>query len=491
MVEKPGLRIAVIGAGASGLIAAVKLIEAGFDDVVIFEKADELGGTWRDNIYPGLTCDVPSHAYRLSFAPNPDWTQVCASGAEILAYLKKTARDFDIDRHIRFGEEVIEAHIENHRWHLTTNSGAQGEFDIVITATGVLHHPVYPQIAGLDSFAGEAFHSARWSRNYDWSGKRVGIIGTGSTATQIVSAMAGRVAKLSLFQRTAQWVFPQSNEDIPEETKQMYRADPDLLDRDYRQLLSKINATFAASLVGENPSARAKIVKACEDYLATVKDPDLRARLTPDYTVGCKRLVMSDTFYEAMQTPGVELVTERIVRCVPNGLETADGSLHELDLIVMATGFNTHQFFRPMQVTGRNGLTIEQAWADRNRGYNTVSVPGFPNWFMLGGPSSPIGNFSWLLTAETQFAYVLQLIEKLRDKKVLEIEPKEAAVQQFEARLAEQIPRTVWATGCSSWYVDPQGNVASWPWTFDKFVEELKVPRWDDFEIVRAEGTGQ
>jgi len=489
MANESQLRIAVIGAGASGLIAVVKLVEAGFDDVTIFEKADGLGGTWRDNIYPGLTCDVPSHAYRLSFAPNPDWTQICASGEEILDYLKKTAREFGVDRHIRFNEEVIEARFDDHRWYITTTSGAQGAFDIVITATGVLHHPVYPDIPDLDRFAGDRFHSARWPKSYDWKGKRVGVIGTGSTATQIVSAMAEDVEKLVLFQRTAQWVFPQSNDKIPADVRQQYRENPSHLDAEYRQLLSKINATFAASLVGENPRARAKIVQACEEYLATVRDPVLRAKLTPDYVVGCKRLVMSDTFYEAVQRDNVELVTEKIVRGVPSGIEIAGGNVHELDLIVMATGFDTHKFFRPMKVTGRSGITIDEAWAARNRGYNTVSAPGFPNWFMLGGPSSPIGNFSWLLTAETQFNYVLQLIEKIRDDNLAEIEPTEEACRAFEGRMAEQIPRTVWASGCTSWYVDRGGNIASWPWTFDRFVEDLDRPRWEDFRIVSRAGS--
>lgn len=485
MAERRTLRIAVIGAGASGLIAAYRLAEAGYDDVVIYEKAAELGGTWRDNIYPGLSCDVPSHAYRLSFAPNPDWTHVCAPGQEIQDYFKKTARDLAIDRRIRFNEELLAARYFDHRWNLTTTSGDKGAFDVVVTATGVLHHPVYPKIEGLDDFTGDMFHSARWPERYEWRGKRIGIIGTGSTAIQLVSAMAEEAGSLSLFQRTAQWVFPQANGPISEEDKARYRQDPALLETDYRNLLEKMNATFAASLVGGNPRARQKIIAACKAYLATVADSDLRRRLTPDYAVGCKRLVMSDSFYEAMQKPRVDLVTSPIARAAPEGLETEDGTRHALDLLVLATGFNTHRFFRPMAVVGPGGLTIDAAWADRNRGYNTVTVPGFPNWFMIGGPASPIGNFSWLLTAETQFAYILQLIDRLRDG-IAEIEPREEAVQRFEKRMAEQIPNTVWATGCSSWYIDPKGRVASWPWTFQKFTEVLETPDWDDFHLRTA-----
>lgn len=475
------ISIGIIGAGASGLIALIQLKEAGYSNVTCLEKAPELGGTWRENRYPGLTCDVPSHAYRFSFAPNAEWTQTCAPGQEIQDYLKKTAAEFGVADQIVYDSEIAEARYEGGKWHLATKNGASYEFDVVITATGVLHHPVYPDIPGLEDFEGEAFHSARWRDEVELEGKRVGIIGTGSTATQIVVALADVAEHVTVFQRTAQWVFPLQNRQISEELRELYRSDPGAMEAEYEKLIRRFNFHFAAAIVGENEEAYQKLVEGCESYLATVEDPELRARLTPDYRVGCKRLIMSDQFYEAMQKPNVELVTEKIERFTKAGIQTADGTEHAFDVIVLATGFDTHRFFRPMKVFGEDGLDLYEAWKERNEGYMTVSVPGFPNLFMIGGPSSPIGNFSWLLTAETQVDYILQLLEPLREGRAHAIVPKPEATAAFNQEVRNRLPDTVWVTGCTSWYIDKNGSVASWPWTFEKFQDDLKAPNWDDF----------
>jgi len=483
MAHDRKLRIAVIGAGASGIMALIKLREAGIGDVTVFEKADTLGGTWRDNRYPGVTCDVPSHGYRYSFEPNAEWSRVCAPGAEILDYLKEVARKHNAEASIRYGHEVMRADWRDRHWHLETSKGDQGTFDAVITATGVLHHPVMPDIPGLDDFEGEAFHTARWKDEVSLAGKRVGVIGTGSTATQIVGAVVDEVAHLSLFQRTAQWILPLPQAPIPEEQKALYRANPALLEQEYQRISFENNSKFAAAIVGANPHAYKAMVKACEENLARVADPVLRAKLTPSYAVGCKRMILSDNFYEALQRPNAELVTEGIERFERDGIRTKDGRLHPLDVIVLATGFNTHQLFRPMQVTGRGGKTMDAAWARGNEGYKAVTVPDFPNWFMIGGPNSPIGNFSWLLTAENQFNFALKLILKLKDGNVSEIAPKREAAQAFNEAVRAKLPDTVWATGCQSWYIDPHGNIASWPWTYEKFEADMRAPVWEDFEV--------
>ena len=350
-MAKQTFRAAVIGAGASGILAAVKLREAGID-MVVFEKAPDLGGTWRDNTYPGVCCDVPSLAYRYSFAPNPDWSQVCAPGGEIQEYLRHTAHSFAVADFIRLDTEIVRAVYEVGRWRLTSAYGDEGQFDVVVTATGVLHHPVYPDIPGRQTFAGASFHSARWDHEALLAGKRVGIIGSGSTATQILCALVDTTESVTLFQRTAQWVLPLPNREITQEEKKSYQADPDLLEAEYLRLTSRMNATFSAAIVGENPGAYASIVKQCEDHLATVRDPTLRKSLTPSFQVGCKRLIMSDDFYVAVEKPGASVVTNRIMSFRPEGLECADGSIHALDVIVMATGFDTHRFFRPMDVVG-------------------------------------------------------------------------------------------------------------------------------------------
>lgn len=483
MTRARKLRIAVIGAGASGIMALIKLREAGIEDVTIYEKADALGGTWRDNRYPGVTCDVPSHGYRYSFEPNPEWSRVCAPGTEILDYLKDVARKHNVEASIRYGHEVTRADWRDRRWHLETSKGDQGAFDAVITATGILHHPVMPDIPGLDDFEGEAFHTARWKDEVSLAGKRVGVIGTGSTATQIVGAVVDEVAHLSLFQRTAQWILPLPQAPIPEEQKALYRADPALLEQEYQRISFENNSKFAAAIVGANPGAYRAMVTACEENLARVADPVLRAKLTPSYAVGCKRMILSDNFYEALQQPNAELVTEGIERFERDGIRTKDGRLHALDVIVLATGFNTHQLFRPMQVTGRGSKTMDAAWARGNEGYKAVTVPDFPNWFMIGGPNSPIGNFSWLLTAENQFNFALKLILKLRDGNVSEIAPKREAAQAFNEAVRAKLPDTVWATGCQSWYIDPHGNIASWPRTYEKFEADMREPVWEDFEV--------
>ncbi len=477
------LRIAILGAGASGIMAAIKLREAGYRDISIFEKASDLGGTWRDNRYPGITCDVPSHAYRYSFAPNPDWSRVCAPGAEILQYVRRTAEQFGVTDLIRYDSEVTSAGFLDGQWKLATVKGDQGLFDVVITATGVLHHPVWPDIPGLEDFTGQAFHSARWNDDVTLAGKRVAVIGTGSTAIQIVGASVDQVAQLSLFQRTAQWVLPLPNRDYAPEELAMYRADPALLEAEYAQMTNRMNRTFSAAVVGENPEAYEKIVTACQEHLELVQDPDLRKQLTPDYPVGCKRLVMSGDFYAAIQHPNARLVTAGIAQFCPEGIRTTDGEVHPFDVIVLATGFDTHRFFRPMQVRGPGGRTLDSAWAEGNEGYLTVAVPGFPNWFMIGGPTSPIGNFSWLLTAETQFAYICKLIDRIADRPGAAIAPKAVAADAFNQAVRDRLPQTVWAGGCQSWYIDNSGNIASWPWTFDKFQQDLAEPNWADFEI--------
>jgi cation diffusion facilitator CzcD-associated flavoprotein CzcO len=477
------LRIAVIGAGASGIMAAIKLREAGQTDVTVFEKASSLGGTWRDNRYPGLSCDVPSLAYRYSFAANPDWSHAFAPGPEILAYLKEVARRYDVEPMIRFECEIVRAEHGDGRWRLTSSQGGEGDFDLVLTATGVLHHPVTPPLPGLETFAGRAFHTSRWDDAAELDGARVGIIGSGSTAVQIVTAITSRVKKLTLFQRTAQWVLPLPNPATSEEERAGYRANPQRLDQELARLNDEQGTKFANAVVGANPGVYRTLTTLCEAHLGSVRDPDLRRRLTPDHKVGCKRLVMSDGFYEAIQHPNAELIDAGIQAIEPAGVRTIDGTLHALDVLVLATGFNTHQFFRPMTVIGRGGRSLDEAWADRNEGYLGVMTPCLPNWFMIGGPNSPIGNFSWLQTAELQMGYILQLIDALVGGRAAEITPTERATADFNAALLAKVPDTIWASGCRSWYMDDKGHVASWPWTYETFLDRMAKPVLEDFEL--------
>jgi cation diffusion facilitator CzcD-associated flavoprotein CzcO len=477
------LRFAIIGAGMSGILAAIELKKRGLDDFTIYEKADRLGGTWRDNTYPGLSCDVPSHVYAYSFELNPEWTHRFSPGAEIQAYFERVADKYDVRRHMRFGSEITRVVWRDGRWRLEIADGARDIVDFVISATGVLVRPTYPDIEGLETFRGASFHSARWDHSAPLDGRRVGVIGTGSTATQIVPAIVDRVAKLSLFQRTAQWILPAENPAYRDDEKRMFRERPDLLRQSYEHWRKRFVDTFAQAVIGDRAEMQ-KIEDLCRDNLEqNVLDPVLRAWLTPDYRAACKRLIMSDTFYHAIQKSNAELVTERIRRIEPTGVRTHDGKLHELDILVLATGFDGHAFMRPMQVIGEGGRSLDEAWSNGNEAYRSVTVPGFPNFFMMVGPNSPIGNFSVIMISEIQIDYAMQLVDLVRQGRCRSLAPKAAASARFNAALREAMKDTVWVTGCRSWYLDKNGNPALWPWSFERFREEMRRPDLSDFEL--------
>ncbi|HZD25698.1 MAG TPA: NAD(P)/FAD-dependent oxidoreductase [Alphaproteobacteria bacterium] len=468
----------------SGILSAIRLIERGLTDFTIYEKAGRLGGTWRDNTYPGLSCDVPSHVYSYSFELNPEWSHRFSPGAEIRAYFEGVARKYGVEPHIRYNSEIVRADYVDGRWRLMARDGLVDTVDFVIAATGVLHHPVYPDIEGLDSFAGACFHSARWDHGVDIRGKRVGIIGTGSTAIQILPAIVDEVGKVSLFQRTAQWILPLANPAYTEEEKAAMRRSPEALRQSYDHWADRFVNTFARAVIGDSAEMK-RIEDACRANLdENVHDPELRRRLTPDYKVACKRLIMSDAFYPALQKPNAALVTEGIERIEPAGVRTRDGRLHELDVLVLATGFDGHAFVRPMQVTGRHGQTLDAAWAQASEAYRSVAVPGFPNFFMLVGPNSPIGNFSVIMISELQVNYILQLVDLVREGGCRAIAPCEEATRRFNAAIKEAMKGTVWVTGCRSWYLDKNGNPAMWPWSFERFRDEMQRPVLEDFELV-------
>ena len=487
MKDRKELSVAIIGAGSGGIMAAIKLREAGISNIAVFEKENDLGGTWRDNTYPGLICDIPSHLYRFSFAPNPEWSRTFSPGPEIYDYVRGVAEDNKIEEIINYNSEVTRLDYNEGKWRLETSQGDQGEFDVVVSAVGILHHPVYPDIKGLESFDGDCFHSARWDHDVSLQGKRVGIIGTGSTAVQIVGAVIDDVEKLSLFQRTPQWVLGAPNAFYSDEDKIKYRDDPQEMQQIYDWLAETLNHGFAAAVVGQNEEALANMQNGCQQNLdENILDPDLKARLTPDYSAGCKRLIVSDRFYPAISKPNAELVTEGISRIEPKGIRTVDGRLHEVDVLVLATGFDPHRFLADAEITGCNGKTLNEAWSNGNYAYKTICVPDFPNLFFIGGPNSPIGNFSYLLTAETQYQYIEKLINLIRDRRLSEVNPKAGITDTFNRNLKGAMPDTVWASGCQSWYFDRFGNLASWPWTFAKFEEALSEPNLEDFHALTA-----
>jgi cation diffusion facilitator CzcD-associated flavoprotein CzcO len=484
MKTKERLRVIVVGAGMSGILCGVRLQEEGVGSFTIYEKGDRAGGTWRENTYPGLCCDIPSHVYSYSFEPNPEWSHQFSPGPEILEYMERTADKYGVTDFIRFGEEVVSCEFDGKMWHVRTKSGIHDEADIVLMATGVLHHPSYPDIDGIDDFGGEIFHSARWNHDFDWRGKRIGIVGTGSTAVQIVDATVDEVDHLCLFQRTAQWVMPQENPEFSEEQKKGFRGNPELMRTLSANLSELFGRTFANAVIDADSEELKVIEEKCQANLDhNVHDPELRRRLTPDYRATCKRLVISGDFYDAIQKPNAELVDAGIVGIEERGIRTQDGRLHELDLIVLATGFNAHQFMRPMKIVGRAGTSLDDVWKRTAPAYRSVSLPEFPNLFMLIGPNSPVGNFSLVEVAELQFDFIMQLIDHAIDSGCETIEASQAATDAFNARLVEATRGTIWVTGCRSWYLDEDGIPAAWPWTLQQFREEMSTPDFSDFEL--------
>ncbi len=477
------LRFAIIGAGMAGVLSAIKLTEAGYTDFTVYEKGDRFGGTWRENTYPGLACDVPSHLYSYSFALNSEWSQTYSPGPEIEAYFERVARERGVDARTRFGSEVTSCVFREGRWHLGTADGHRDIVDVVIAATGVLHHPRYPEIDGLDEFEGSVFHSARWDHDVELAGARVGVIGTGSTAVQIVSAVVDEVAHLSMFQRTAQWIMPQQNAPFSEYDKEQFRQHPEQLAAVHERL-SELFGGFSNAVIDATSPIMTMIEESCLTNLETnVTDPVLRERLRPDYRAACKRLIISPNFYEAIQRPNAELVTEGIERVEALGVRTRDGRLHELDVLVLATGFKVDAFMRPMQLVGRDGCRLDEVWAERPTAYLSISIPEFPNFFMLNGPNGPVGNFSLIEIAELQFAYVQQLIDLLARGVCREVSASGPATEAFEAARVEAASHTIWATGCQSWYLDDRGVPASWPWTLARFREEMATPKLEAFDL--------
>jgi cation diffusion facilitator CzcD-associated flavoprotein CzcO len=485
-MEQRNKRVVVIGAGMAGILAGIKLREAGFTDVTIYEKADRVGGTWRENTYPGLTCDVPSHHYTYTFERNPDWSRHLPPGSEIQEYFERTASKYGIDRLTRFNCEAASAEFSDGRWQLGFRDGGSDVADILIAATGVLHRPKYPQIEGMESFRGAAFHSARWDHSVPLEGKRIGVIGNGSTGVQLISALAGRAALVEHYVRTPQWIMPVQNGYFSAEERAAFH-DPKVLEAamNFPEYNAAVERYTMAIIDMESEGAKLMADACLANLEQSVTDPVLREKLRPDHVPLCKRLVFSPDYYQAIQHPAAALVTEGVQCMEEAGIRTADGRLHELDLIVYATGFHPDAFMRPMSFRGRDGVTLESAWADGPCAYLAITMPDFPNFFMLNGPNGPVGNFSLIDIAEHQWHYIAQLIDKLCGGYCDEISPRHQAMQEFEAERVAAAKETVWYRGgCSSWYLGKDGVPSSWPWTYSRFVREMTTPNWQAFECV-------
>jgi cation diffusion facilitator CzcD-associated flavoprotein CzcO len=466
----------------SGLLMGIRLKQAGIDTFDIYEKDGAVGGTWRDNTYPGLSCDVPAYTYTYSFEPNPHYTHRYARGAQIRGYFERAADKYRVRPHIHFNKEIVRAIRDDGGWAIEMKDGEKTRADIVVTATGVLHHPRTPDIAGLESFAGAKFHTARWDHGVGLEGKRVGLIGTGSTAVQITCALPDKVGKLSVFQRTAQWVCPRFDTKYSERTRSRAERFPFIAWLKGQLLRITFETTFTRAVVGDRLMLGI-IDRLVRKNLAKVKDPELRKKLTPDYQVACKRLIFADEFYDEIQKPNVELVTEAIDHIEPRGVVTKDGRLHELDVLVLATGFQALRYLWPMEVVGEQGRKLAEVWGGAPKAYRTVAVPGFPNFFMLMGPHSPVGNYSLIGIAEDVSSYILQFVEMFARGEYTAAQPKSEPTERYNEELRDALKGTIWVSGCRSWYLDSSGLPNLWPWTAVRFRRELKRPALDEFHL--------
>ena len=482
--DKSKNTFAVIGAGMSGVLAGIKLKEAGYD-FQIFEKADRVGGTWRENTYPGIACDVPSHIYSYSFELNPDWSEFTSPGSEVQEYFEGVSQRYGIDQNIRFNEAVTRCTWLENEWEIETEKGHVERFTWVIAATGILHHPKYPDIEGLETFEGPMFHTARWDHDVDIKDKKMGLIGTGSSGVQITAAVAPEVETLNVFQRTAQWIVPNERVVYTDEEKEAFRTDADLLQNLHVEMSNAFNDGFATSVIDGDSELIDGIQARCLEALDTVQDPDLKEKLRPTYRAACKRLVVSHNFYDAVQRPNVNIITESIERIEKNGVRVG-GELHELDVLVLATGFHVDAFVRPMNITGRNGTVLDEVWEDWPSAYLSIAVPEFPNFFMLNGPNSPVGNFSLIQTAEMQFDYVLKIVDHVNGGDLDIAVISEEAYKRFDAERYEAAKGTIWATGCNSWYLDNNGVPFAWPFPFSRFRAEMEAPKIEDYERVTS-----
>lgn len=475
----------------AGLLAAIRLEQEG-EEYVVLEKAEHLGGTWRDNRYPGLTCDVPAHAYTYNFEPYAEWQAYYATGAEVQTYFERTAEKHGVLPRIRFGAEVTACTWDEagQAWRIELSSGERLTAEVVVAATGVLHHPRMPEIEGAASFAGTALHSARWHENVPLDGKRVGVIGNGSTGVQIVTALAGRAAHLVHFQRSPQWIMPVPQFPYSDEQREAFRRDPALIDAirfdpDYWNAIHR----FTRAITEPEGDDIAAIEAICLDNLEkSVRDPVLREKLRPDYRAACKRLIYSWCYYDAVQAPGVEVERGAIARIEPEGVRLDDGRLVAADTLVFATGFHADRFIRPTTVKGRDGRLLDDVWAVRPTAYYAVALPGFPNFFMLNGPTGPVGNFSLIDIAERQWGYIERLLEELRCGRATAIEPRQSALDDYETRRIAAAHRTIFGSGCSSWYLDATGVPATWPWSYEAFADAMANPRFEDFDFNRQQG---
>jgi cation diffusion facilitator CzcD-associated flavoprotein CzcO len=452
--------VAIVGAGLAGLGLAARLRQTGHDSFVVLDRADEVGGTWRANTYPGVCCDIPSHLYSFSWAPNPDWTRRYPAQPEILRYIRRLVAEQGLREHLRLNTDVTGARFDaaTARWRIRTAGGTELEAKVLIPACGQLSVPHVPRFEGLEEFGGERWHSAGWNHDFDLYGKRVAVIGSGASAIQIVPAIADRTARLHVFQRTPPWVIRRADRPYTRAERRMFAAVP-AVRRAYRSWLFWRQEAFLLAFRPGSAAARAFTRSARWRMESQVSDPDLRRELLPHYPIGCKRVLISDDYYPVFSKPGVELVTEGIDRFVPEGIRTRDGRVRELDAVVFATGFKTQSLVAPMRIEGPDGRSLEDRWADGPQAHLGLTVAGMPNLFILYGPNTNLGHNSIIFMLEAQIEHVLGRLDAMRRRGADTIAVRPEVMERFNAELQEELRHSIWNAGCTNWYKTDEGRI--------------------------------
>jgi cation diffusion facilitator CzcD-associated flavoprotein CzcO len=479
-------RIAIIGSGFSGLCLAIQLRKAGIESFTIYEKSDRLGGTWRDNTYPGAACDVPSLLYCFSFEQKTDWSRLWSPQAEIYAYMDHCARKYDILRHIRFNTEIAEARFDADAavWHLRTDAGEEISADVLVSGVGQLNRPSIPDIPGLDRFRGRWFHSARWDHDCDLAGKRVAVIGNAASAIQFIPEIAATARHVFVFQRTPNWMLPRGDRPTTAAEREFVGRHPSVA-RLYRWWIWLL-LELRFPMIRGNRYAQRRVRRAAEQYLLEgIADPRLRATLRPEYPVGGKRILISDDYYRTLERENVEVVTGGIERITDTAIIARGAVAYPVDAIILATGFQTTKFLAPMRIEGLGGRTLEAEWANGARAYRGIAVSGFPNLFLMYGPNTNLGHNSIIFMIECQTRYILAAIRTLIRRNLAYLDVRRSVMDADDARTQRELARTVWAATDRSWYKTDSGRITN-NWS-GSTVRYWWLTRWFDAWCYRAQ----
>jgi len=487
MNERTETGVVIVGTGFSGLGMAIQLRKEGREDFVILEKADDVGGTWRDNTYPGCACDIPSHMYSFSFEQNAGWSQAYSSQPEIWAYMRQVADKYDLRRFIRFGQEMSGARWdeEEGRWFIASKSGEEFVSRFLVAGIGALHLPQIPELPGIEKFQGESFHSAQWNHGYDLEGKKVAVVGTGASAVQFVPRIAPKVAELSLFQRTPPWIMPKGDREMPSWARRAFRSVP-ALQRAYRDFLYW---TLEVRAIGFNghPAVMKLGERIARRHIGKhIEDPALRRKVTPDYTMGCKRVLISNDYYPALTRENVDVVTDGVKEVREHSIVDESGVEHEVDAIIYGTGFHVTDAFDDLDIVGRNGRNLGKEWASEGmRTHLGITVSGFPNLFFLLGPNTGLGHNSVVFMIEAQISYVADAVRMVESAGAKSLDAREDVQERFNVDIQRKLAKGIWTRGgCKSWYLDAKGvNRTIWPgFTWRYWLDTRKV-KTGDFEL--------